>query len=638
MKRVLTALCALTAIFCLLCVSSGTAKPIKSDNSSYGNIMPLSEIRPGMKGYGKTVFHGIKPERFGFEVLGFSTVWAGASDMPIIVCRAFGGSKDYPIAHTGVVAGMSGSPMYINGRLIGAWAYGGIVDKDPIFGVTPIEEMVNASSAVLNNRPAASSGFSAEIKYALNQVPLVLSVPAINNLPEDLNTFFSNTFRDNGFMMAPSATGEGKGYFYGDEGRPVKIEPGSAINAYLVDGDIKIMTTGTVTVVDKQKNFLAFGHPFLKTGPSAIDVAPARILTTLANYYSSYKYSGGDVGTERGMITVDCYSCIAGQMDRTAPMLPITIDLFGEAKHRTINCRIAYINGVTAGLVQYVSAFAISDGYYEVGGLGNEVFTGNVKITTEIVVDGMDPIFIVNSLNFKGNPFRKIVSGYIRGPLTDCLASLSSEAITINKVKSIRIGVTFRSKQDNFVIKRAELDRDEASPGDTVRVYLAGGTDNDSTKYGYRLVVPFVVPKDAVDEAEITICNGVDLPGLTEDKQKVATVIIDYLNTQSNIKLFMHLAYCLPPPPAATDSLVADLLGNDIADNTWVPVPQENTAKRKPLVVVKRIILPAGILNYNLPVETAGLSHLILKIKAKQPAVDILSPVKPKRHKFLGIF
>ncbi len=635
MKRILTALCVLMAVFCLF-VNSEAAKPIKSDNSSYGNIMPLSEIRPGMRGYGKTVFHGIKPEEFGFEVLGFSTVWAGASDMPIIVCRAFGGPKDYPISHTGVAAGMSGSPMYINGRLIGALSYGGAFDKDPIFGVTPIEEMINASNAVLNSRLLGKTVPSAKAKYSLNLTPLVLSVPSNRNIPENLNTFFFEKFQVNGFVMVPSTSGTGKGYFYGDEGLTVTLEPGSAINAYLIDGDIRMMATGTITAIDRRGFFLAFGHPFLKTGPSAIDVAPARILTTLANYYTTYKYTGGDVGTERGIITADCYSCIAGEMGRAAPMLPITINLSGEAKHRTINCRVAYINGMTADLVQYISAYAISDGYYEVGP-GNEVFNGNVKIITEIFVDGMDPIFIINSMNFEGDPFSKIVRGYVLGPLADCLASLSAEAITIHKIKSVRISVLFQPKQDNFVIKRAELDRDEALPGDTVRVYLAGSTDNDTTEYGYRLVIPFVVPKDAVDEAEITICNGVKLPALTDDELKVADKIIGYLNTQSNTKLFLHVEYRLPPPDS--DSGATTPMTEKIVDNTWVSVPQKNVVKRYPLVIVKRIILPAGILSYNLPVD-AQVSLLRLKIiTAKPAATDILSPVKQKkRHKFLGIF
>ncbi|MEK9158761.1 MAG: SpoIVB peptidase S55 domain-containing protein, partial [Patescibacteria group bacterium] len=105
-------------------------------------IMPVKDIKPGMKGYGYTVYQGVMPEKFKFEVLGVDYFYNTAVDSPVVLVKLTSGPKDFPPEKTGVVAGMSGSPMYINGKLVGALAYGfGKLPKDPIAGIQPAENM-----------------------------------------------------------------------------------------------------------------------------------------------------------------------------------------------------------------------------------------------------------------------------------------------------------------------------------------------------------------------------------------------------------------------------------------------------------------------------------------------------------------
>ncbi|HEX2999513.1 MAG TPA: SpoIVB peptidase S55 domain-containing protein, partial [Armatimonadota bacterium] len=253
-------------------------------------MMPLSEVRPGMRGIGRTVFSGVKIETFGVRVIGVlpKENLGGA----LILVRMDGG----PITgrQANIIGGMSGSPVYINGRLVGAVAYGQTFPREPIAMLTPIEDMLEALDPALPQQlsRAEKKQAQASLSRRLPQ-PVNISGKVYNQI--DIRHASSGTAagRDGVLEMAPLATpvsvsgisergmkqlsgvlsqfnaepmaGPG-GISYP---KPITLEPGSSVGASLITGDVDMTAVGTVTY-RKGNQILAFGHPFLQMG--AVDL------------------------------------------------------------------------------------------------------------------------------------------------------------------------------------------------------------------------------------------------------------------------------------------------------------------------------------------------------------------------------
>jgi len=338
------ALCA--ALFCLTASLTATAldKPA---------IFPLDQIHTGMRGTALTVFEGTKPESMEVEVLGIlRNVNGPKSD--IILVRLHGAKPEY----TGVVAGMSGSPVYFDGKLAGALAFRiGEFSKEPIAGVTPIEEMfeinaldneagpqslpVNASSRTGQN--AAGQASSGQAKS-----PRTQTGKSEMASPGNESQSFSGNYRDylkpidtpfvfNGFSDAAlqhyadqfaelgivPVMGTGSS---SDSKQPEPIEAGSAVSAVLVRGDMDIAATCTVTYVDPQR-LLACGHPLLQFGEVDLPMTKATVLATLPSPLNAFKI----VNTTEtvGAFVQDRRAGILGQLGHVPKMIPVTVTLRG---------------------------------------------------------------------------------------------------------------------------------------------------------------------------------------------------------------------------------------------------------------------------------------------------------------------
>ena len=261
--------------------------------------LPLDQIHAGMKGTALTVFQGVKPESMEVEVLGVLRNVNGPKGNVILV-KLHGAKPEY----TGVVAGMSGSPVYIDGKLAGALAFRiGEFSKEPIAGVTPIDEMLEINA--LDSAPA----------------PEPVRVVAPNNTPNkdgksetaspgSDTSFSTSSFRDylkpidtpfvfSGFtdstlqryadqfaaagIVPVMGTGSSS-----DQKQPEPIEPGSAVSAVLVRGDMDIAATCTVTYVDP-KHLLACGHPLLQFGQVDLPMTKATVVATLPSPLNAFK-------------------------------------------------------------------------------------------------------------------------------------------------------------------------------------------------------------------------------------------------------------------------------------------------------------------------------------------------------------
>lgn len=316
-----------------LSASSTAASPPAPLPPAHTEIFPLAEVRRGLTGVAYTVFEGVRPEPMGVEILGVLKDAIGPGQ-DMILGRLHGEKAEY----TGVVAGMSGSPVYVNGRLVGALSYRiGVFSREPICGITPIEQMLEvrdrkpgsrgmrvAASAGTPATPSATPGSPArpdqQSVAAAGEVQPIETALVFGGFSRNTVERFGGAFREMG--MTPVA-GLGGAAPAGTR-QPEPIVPGSAVSAVLVRGDLSISGTCTVTYVDPRQ-LLACGHPITQFGSIAMPMTKAEVVATLASPYNAFKIINT---TETvGQFTEDRASAILGRFGETARMIPVSVDV-----------------------------------------------------------------------------------------------------------------------------------------------------------------------------------------------------------------------------------------------------------------------------------------------------------------------
>ena len=289
-------------------------------------VFPLSQIKRGMQGVAYTVFEGVNPEPMQVEILGVLKDSLGPGQ-DMILARLHGTKPEF----TGVVAGMSGSPVYIDGKLVGAISYRiGQFSKEPIAGITPIEQMlevrdgeVRPASARGENQggvrnsaatglPAVNAGSGVEMQAM--ETPLVFS-----GFSQETVDRFGDRFRAMG--LTPVA---GLGSADSKASQPEPLVPGSAVSAILVRGDLSVAGTCTVTYVDPTR-LLACGHPITQYGPVDMPMTKAAVIATLPSPLNAFKI----VNTTEtvGAFTEDRASAVMGRFGAKARMIPVTVQV-----------------------------------------------------------------------------------------------------------------------------------------------------------------------------------------------------------------------------------------------------------------------------------------------------------------------
>ena len=330
--------------------------------------MPLDEVKTGMTGVGVTVFQGSEREEFGVEVLGVLTNVMGPQ-RNIIIARLTGG----PLATTGVIQGMSGSPVYIDERLVGAVSYSlGSFSTDAIAGITPIEEMVatDAAATVVARRspaqlrvPVAQQDLAAVVREAFGSVQAFAQRPTdvrafglpsseagrlgtllqpiatplvLNGFAPELQALWTAAFSAGGLATTVGGTMTAEAQLE-VAGQP--LMPGDAIGASLVQGDLTMAGTGTVTMVEDDRVY-AFGHPFYNLGPARFPMTRAHVTTLLPSLALSSKIVA--IGQVLGTIDQDRSTGIYGSLGPGPTMIPIrmTLDEPGRDLERTFSFEI----------------------------------------------------------------------------------------------------------------------------------------------------------------------------------------------------------------------------------------------------------------------------------------------------------
>jgi len=296
-------------------------------------IMPEDQVKVGMHGVAYTVFEGTKPEAMDVEILGVLRDMAGPQ-ADVILARLHGSKVDY----TGVVAGMSGSPVYIDGKLVGAIAYRiGEFSKEPICGITPAASMLEIDAMDKTPLTDVSHGVTAPKQQVTRTsgpgLPADGAASSYANLLKPIDTplvftgFSQDTMRlfAQDFASAGVMPVMGAGSVSNDK-QPEPLEPGSAVSAILVRGDMNIAGTCTVTYID-DSHLLACGHPLLQSGSIDMPMTKATVLATLPSPENSFKI----VNTTEpvGAFVQDRRAGIMGRFDREPHMIPVTLTFRG---------------------------------------------------------------------------------------------------------------------------------------------------------------------------------------------------------------------------------------------------------------------------------------------------------------------
>jgi hypothetical protein len=358
------ALCAAFVVFLFPGFATAQTAPEKATQlagpPTGGGFFPLSEVHRGLKGTAWTVFTGDKPEPMEVEILGVLRGARGPGH-DMILAQLHGARPEY----TGVVAGMSGSPVYIGNRLLGALAYRiGTFSKDPIAGITPIEQMLEVRDLPFD------SGQWSVISDQVPQAPTVENMQAMET-PLVMGGFSPEAIRLWQQKMAGTgletvATG-GMGGSSEEAAETdaaisnkaiADLMPGSAVSAQLVRGDLEIAATCTVTYVDA-KQVLACGHPLLQAGPVSLPMTTAEVVATLASPLNAFKIV--NTGATIGAFSEDRDAAIRGVLGAHARMIPVHIRIHGQgreasAQHeaRQINVEILDLPAITPQAVMVV--------------------------------------------------------------------------------------------------------------------------------------------------------------------------------------------------------------------------------------------------------------------------------------------
>jgi hypothetical protein len=420
-------------------------------------IIPLSQIRPGMQGYAYTIFAGDQVEKFDLEVIGIMPNFLGPRQTIILVQL-----KGPKVEHTGVVAGMSGSPVYFEGKLAGALSLKlGVFTKEPIGGVTPIEDIIRpqpqaSAQSVPSDAPsqqlplpqdaASRTGLPTGSALEPIETPLVFS----GYQPEALRQF-AGQLQSFGFVAAQGGTAAPKS----DDGH---LLPGDMAGMVLVQGDTSISSACTVTAIRADQVYLC-GHPFLSLGDVQFPMARTEVVTTLSSELASTKII--NVGSSIGTITGDHLTAVTGKLGAPPPLIPVDLTLSVGGAEKKLHFEMVNHPKLTPLLV----------GLTVFNGLTQNSLYGEgttLHLSGEVVVHGHAPVQIENTFA-PGDAFSP--DGL---PIAINIHSVFNRLFTNTRETPVFDRITLRVEsvpgRQSFSIESAWLEKGEAAPGETLRV------------------------------------------------------------------------------------------------------------------------------------------------------------------------
>lgn len=433
-------------------------------------VLPFDEVRSGMRGTGRTVFEGTRVETFDVEILG--KLPNVGPDQNLILARCSGG----PLAETGVLAGMSGSPVTIDGKLVGAVAYSWGFSKEPIAGITPIEEML-AIAELESGAPRRRAG------AALRHADPLASLYALDRVrplfTEEIPALFGRS--DGAFPLAiPLAVsgmgGPGlarvspwldragflpvqSGSAGGDGGPTVALEPGSAVGLKLVRGDVEMTATGTVTWVDGER-VLAFGHPLFGLGAVDLPLTGATVQTLLPSLARSARIA--TPLAEVGAVRQDRNAGVLGRLGAEPRLIPVRFQLTGPGRSERVYSFDVADDPLLSPLLLYVSLNGIlASRERPMGNVTVRLKEGSVIKMSEGVDVELDNLYAgVRAVDYGTG-----IAAYI-------LYLLMNNSWTQPRIAGVNLILEYDDTPRSGLIRRASLDRYRARPGETLEAAI----------------------------------------------------------------------------------------------------------------------------------------------------------------------
>src|SRR5882724_735521 len=497
------------ALLLLAIVTAQAQTKIKFDKKSTPPVTPLfalEDLRPGMKGTARTVFTGSEPEEFGIEILGVLNGFAGPRQSTIIA-RLSGEN----VARTSVFAGMSGSPVFIDDRLVGAIAYSFPFAKEPICGVTPIQQMIDifeggSDKPKGNGEPRAISFAklaSAEWQPALPRqsvgaTSLIAPVAAGSPLelllgqqiqPIATPVVFGGISQQTLSLFSSALTGAGLLPVSGIGGAAAitplasfdekTLTPGTSVSVLLVRGDYSVAASGTTTFRDGDRIY-AFGHPFLNLGGSDMPMAENSVVTVIPNSYNSFKLAVP--GRMVGAISQDRATGVFGQLGHTPKMIPVKIKLHTSRNRDEEFSYEVVSDEFLTPLLMGITVFN------SIGARERAIGDSTISIRGSIAVQGQKPIALER--RFSSANASMLAAGSVVAPVGELLAS-GFENVNITGVV---LDIVSSENKSVASLERISLDRTEVARGETVEVQAYVRTDS-----GRQFVerIPVQIPADA---------------------------------------------------------------------------------------------------------------------------------------------
>ncbi len=469
-------------------------------------FFPLKDLKPGMLATGRTVFSGDRVEDFQVEILG--VLENVGPKQSLILARLSGG----PLEKTGVLQGMSGSPVYIGKKLVGAVAMAFPFSKEPIAGIRPIEDMLRVSSA--SSEPPRRARALLESTNLTAMLPKPEETLSGEMRMVDIATpvWFGGFTRATLDRFAPQlrALGleprqgvSGGGRIESRMGDRASLQPGSMISVALMSGDLNVAADGTVTFIDQDRIY-AFGHRFLAIGPTDLPFARSEVMTLLPNLASSFKISAAKEWM--GTISQDRSSAIAGELGKRARMVPVSISLARAGKKlEGYDMQMANDRFLAPFLMQ-VAVYSAIDSTERALGAASYAVRGQIEFQ-----GGAPPLKLNNMYAGDANTAMQVsLSAAI--PLAYVLQSEFSSLV----VKKVALDIDSFDEKKQFQIDQVIASPHEVRPGEKVQLTAVLVGDNGAeVSRSVHYTVPIGAPTGPL---YFTVADG-NVANLSEFRQ-----------------------------------------------------------------------------------------------------------------------
>ncbi|MEO6333914.1 MAG: hypothetical protein ABIO91_02935 [Pyrinomonadaceae bacterium] len=518
-----------------------------SGESGSTAFFPLSQLKEGMNGRARTVFHGSEPEEFNVEILGIIPGAIGPKQ-DLIVGRLSGGSAD----RTSVFAGMSGSPVYIDGKLVGAISYSFPFSKEPICGITPIEQMIAifekkegtkamasepgavsfAELASTNwtaqfpRNPATSSGILAGVSNnsLLASVagqsfqPIATPMTFSGFSQQTLNEYTPQLLQAG--LVPVSSIGGSAPISPMKKADTTTLVGGDSVSMQLTRGDYSLAAAGTVTWRDGEKVY-AFGHPFMSLGVSDLPMAESHVVAVVPSVNNSFKLAVPD--SMVGTMTQDRATGVFGKLGQSPKMIPIRINVTSSrGQTDVINFEVAKDDFLTPLLLNIAV-------YNTTVSQERTVGEATVKIEGEIGIKNQQSVKI--DRRFAGGQATQFAAASVAAPV----AALMKSRFDNLEISGITLNITSSDGSKTAVLDRMAIDRTRVRAGETVEVQAFART-NSGKVFVQR--IPVTIPADTPPGVfSIMVGDGKEIQQNSAIQYFVPRDLAELVSTINKLKL-----------------------------------------------------------------------------------------------------